>query len=297
MACSDPRIVYQAEDGSVSFVERAPFTVRQFLVPCGQCLLCRIAKRSEWTTRLVHEKQMHEQSMFVTLTYDDERLPSDGSLHHEDFQGFMKRLRYELGETKVRYFMCGEYGDRFGRAHYHALLFGVWPEDSRCIRRGRNPLYTSGELERLWSLGFVSFGRVTAQTCAYVAGYCLKKVTGKAAVSRYRFVDPATGEVFMRAPEYARMSTHPGIGATWFERFGREVKAWDFAVRDGAKLPVPRYYDKLHARECALDVAELKAQREFRALPYRADQTPERLAVREACKAAELRFYAGERLL
>lgn len=72
----------------------------------------------------MHESQSHDFSCFVTLTYDDEHMPYGGDLHYRHFQLFLKKLRKRLGRP-VRYFMCGEYGDRLGRPHYHAILIGV----------------------------------------------------------------------------------------------------------------------------------------------------------------------------
>jgi len=67
----------------------------------------------------MHEAKYHEQKAFLTLTYDDLHLPDNGSLDKTHYQKFMKRLRKELNPSgtkpedykKLRYFMCGEYGD------------------------------------------------------------------------------------------------------------------------------------------------------------------------------------------
>ena len=58
------------------------------LVPCGKCLSCRIAKRSEWSMRMLHELESYDCAVFVTLTYDDEHLPEHGSLVVSDLQKF-----------------------------------------------------------------------------------------------------------------------------------------------------------------------------------------------------------------
>ena len=54
-------------------------------VPCGRCIGCRIAKRKEWSLRMLHELTYHPQSSFITLTYDDYHLPTDNSLKKRQF--------------------------------------------------------------------------------------------------------------------------------------------------------------------------------------------------------------------
>ena len=78
-------------------------------VACGKCLACRIAKRREWAARMIHELACHDDAIFITLTYNDEH--NDNSVHLRDFQLFLKRLRKSLGERRIRYFACGEYGE------------------------------------------------------------------------------------------------------------------------------------------------------------------------------------------
>jgi hypothetical protein len=40
---------------------------------------------------------------FITLTYDPDHLPSDGSLDVSHFQKFMKRLRKKISPLKIRF--------------------------------------------------------------------------------------------------------------------------------------------------------------------------------------------------
>ena len=63
---------------------------RYILLPCGQCMECRINKAREWSVRLVHEAKMHERSSFLTLTYNDDQLPVDNSLYYPHVQKFLK---------------------------------------------------------------------------------------------------------------------------------------------------------------------------------------------------------------
>ena len=47
------------------------------LIPCGQCIGCRIRQREDWTTRIELEARDYprEEVWFITLTYDDEHVP------------------------------------------------------------------------------------------------------------------------------------------------------------------------------------------------------------------------------
>lgn len=239
--------------------------------------------------RCMHEAQMHEQSSFVTLTYNDESLVSP-SLQYRDFQLFMKRLRRQVGP--VRFFACGEYGDEL-RPHFHALLFGLGFPDRKRLKKN---LYRSPLLEKVWTHGYSSVGSVTYQSAAYVARYSCSKVTGAAAVDHYKRADVGTGEVLDVVPEFGRMSLRPAIGYTWFQKYWPEIaRARDGVVVGGKRLPVPRYYDKL----LEVTAPELCDMRDFdryvRSREFQDDCTPERLAVREAVVKAKLQFNEEKR--
>lgn len=215
------------------------------LVPCGKCIGCRLAKAQDWSTRCVHELKYHSASSFLTLTYSNEHLPDDMSVSIRTFQLFMKRLRKESGELKLRYFASGENGDRTHRPHYHAILFGEDFSSDRYLwkrnKDGHN-LYRSPRLERIWGLGEVQIGAVTAQSAGYVARYTVKKLGGQAAADRYVTTHPLTGEVVRYAPPFLLMSRKPGLGAKWFEDFKGDAFPSDFVIVDGVKKPVPGYY-------------------------------------------------------
>lgn len=101
-----------------------------YVVPCGKCELCKSRRRDEWSVRLqLHADTYHNMPLFLTLTYDDEHLiySDDGpTLCKSDVRLFLKRYkdRYRLYNTRWSYFGCGEYGDTFGRPHFHLLFFG-----------------------------------------------------------------------------------------------------------------------------------------------------------------------------
>jgi len=192
---------------------------------------------------------MHDFSVFVTLTYDDDHLPPDMCVRKIVLSDFIRRTRRSL-PFKIRFFGVGEYGELSFRPHYHALLFGLHFTDGVCIRpatESRPALFRSPTLEGLWPYGHSSYGTVTFDSARYVAGYCVKKVSGKIAPEHYRRCDPKTGEVYQLEPEFGLMSRRPGIGATWFAKYGADVYPSDQVIANGFPAKPPRYYDKRHA--------------------------------------------------
>lgn len=198
-------------------------------VNCGQCIACRLNRASDWAARIMHEARMSSDSSFVTLTYDEENLPRVGeyaTLVKKDVQDFFKRLRKEIEPRKIRYYMCGEYGDTFYRPHYHCIIFGIGPAEIREL------------VARCWQFGFSHVGTVSFDSAAYVARYCTKLLTGK---KKEWYIERNI------LPEFSLMSRRPGIGATWLEKYGKEIKAHHNIVIKGRKVSPPRYYrDKIY---------------------------------------------------
>lgn len=263
-------------------------------VPCGQCIGCRLEKSRQWAMRCVHEAQMHDDNCFITLTYDDENLPELGTLVKKDFQDFMKRLRrkvciYSIDENgdkycenPISYYMCGEYGEKNKRPHYHACLFGFdFTDRSLHSVRGDIKVYTSDLLNDRWGLGYATVGELTFESAAYTARYCTKKVTGQRADLHYLDFDINTGELYAaRLPEYNDMSRGRPIGRGWRDRFRSDLEK-DFITLRGVKMKPPKYYDRCLEREDPERLEHIKSVRKDNALKHMDNNTPERLRVRE----------------
>lgn len=191
---------------------------------------------------------MHENNCFITLTFNDENLYKRQvpmSLDKTEFQKFMKRLRSSV-KNKVRFFHCGEYGDKNNRPHYHALLFNHdFTDKTLFTTKNGNNLYVSEKLSELWPFGFSTIGEVNFDTAAYCARYVMKKVTGDSAEVHYEYVDEC-GEIKAIQPEYCTMSTNPGLGKSWYLEFGyTDCHRHDFVLANNSQIRPPRYYDKL----------------------------------------------------
>jgi hypothetical protein len=287
MACYHPLLAYKL-DGKVVF--NKPFVhAKGFNLPCGQCVGCRLEYSRQWAVRLVHESSMHTYSSFITLTFDDENLykrENPYSLDVSEFQKFMKRLRKGRGKN-IRFFHCGEYGEKNRRPHYHAIIFG-WDFPDKILWSVRDGvrLHVSEELQKLWPYGFSTIGEVTFQSCAYVARYVMKKMKGEAAEEYYKVIDPETGEVLDIKPEYCTMSRNKGIGREWIEKYKDDVYPNDYVVINGKEVRPPRYYDNILSES---ELEEIKKKRqENKILIDRYDENMDRLWVQEEVKMRKL---------
>lgn len=289
---------------STGVVKLGSSAVGDFLeLPCGRCIGCKLDKRRSWMVRICHEAQLYDSNVFATLTYSEDFLPPSRSLEYRDFQLFVKRLRRDVsgvtvgpdGRRPVRFFVSGEYGEKWSRPHWHAILFNVRFRDSV---RWLNGTVRSRQCEELWKKGDVVLGRVTPQSAAYVAGYTMKKVLGPRARLYYEDVlDVRTGELSRRRPEFVCMSLKPGIGAGWYSRFASDVFPVDYAVIDGSKRKVPRYYLERYRKEGdPADVELLLNARYERAMEQRGESTPERRAVREEDALRREALFGGREL-
>lgn len=222
-------------------------------IPCGKCLGCMLKRSREWALRCMHEYKTCSSGMFLTLTFDDDKIirpDMNYSLCRRDIQLFIKRLRKEFSSVRIRFFYCGEYGARRFRPHYHLLVFGldfsdkylfkVQPVISKYSTYNKPVcLYRSPTLERLWPYGFSTIGELNFRTAAYTARYCLKK---SGVLSNYHHYRDKT-------PEFIGCSLKPGLGYDYFVKYYEDFYSGDFCFdSECRKMPVPRYYDKLLER-------------------------------------------------
>ena len=285
-------------------------------IGCGRCIGCRLERSRQWAIRCVHESQLHENNTYLTLTYDEEHLPSDGSLDHTHFQKFMKRYRKAFPDTKIRYFMCGEYGERcyfcklnkqscwrnqagchknwtpeLARPHYHAIIFGHDFDDKEIYQEQDNgiKLYESEKLHKIWGNGQCIIGDVTFESAAYVARYILKKVNNDDDGNHYINTNLNTGELQNLKPEYTTMSrggnsktgNAGGIAKGWFDRYRMDLGKGYITMR-GIKMKPPKFYDTLLEKHDPDEFEVIQQDRmEQQRTADKSDQTLDRLRVRE----------------
>lgn len=200
-------------------------------VPCGKCLSCKINKVREWSLRMTHEQQYHQQSVFITLTYKEDSLPENASIKKRDLQLFLKRLRKEIEPRKIKYFACGEYGDTTDRPHYHIIMFGLGLDrkDKDSIMKCWNK--TDWNVQ---SIRKAAFGLVEPESIQYVAKYIHKQYNGKLEEELYT----KTG----RETPFRLISQ--GIGKNYALENKQQIEENGVLTIRGVKHSIPRYYIK-----------------------------------------------------
>ncbi len=302
--CYSPLKGYKNQDGGLTF--KRSEGRQKMEVACGQCLGCRLDRSRMWAMRIVHEASMSSNNngnSFITLTYDQDHLPHDMSLKKKHYQDFMKRLR-KHNDQKIKYYHAGEYGTRcrhgfdleqqncplcnLGRPHYHACLFNKsFPDKEPYAQNYGTTRYTSQELSKLWTHGFVDVGQLEFQSAAYVARYIMKKITGEPAKEHYENISE-DGEIHTLEPEYSTMSN--GIGRTWYEQYKGDVYPSDEVPIPGTGVvkKAPRYYDKMLENEHPEMLEEVKANREKFRLLHQEEYSTERLMSKYRVKKAQI---------
>jgi len=256
-------------------------------LPCGQCIGCRLEHSRQWAIRCLHEASLHEHNCFLTLTFDDEHLPKSESLDVRDLQLFMKRLRKEYGKG-IRFYACGEYGEKYYRPHYHLCLFNHDFHDKYLWKMSNDkPLYRSKSLEKIWPFGHSSIGEVTFESAAYCARYIMKKVTGDRAKKYYEWVDE-NGEVHQLKPEFTTQSRRPGLASGWLKKYLSDVYPDDFIIINGKKVRPPKFYDKHYEVMDPSKFQSTKKKRKTGLKKHAENNTRERLDVRRNIQELKL---------
>lgn len=122
-----------------------------------------------------------------------------------------------------------EYGTQTLRPHHHCIIFGWQPNNQKLLKYSKSghALFTSPDLNKLWTNGFHSIGEANEKTAYYIASYALK---GK----KHNLLTPS-GE-YIDVCDTFDCSKLPAIGLNYFKKYHKQLLA------NGEILP--RYYQK-----------------------------------------------------
>lgn len=165
--------------------------------PCRDCNQCKADKINDWRGRCKAEMATSRHTLFATLTYgmDDKYGGAENNLKakmldYDDIRLWLQLLRKWTkrgpeGEViplvskeadAIRYFACGEYGSKKGRAHWHVLLFcqGRMPPNIRLTEPGGEPIryiHTHQKGGLIWPYGWSQFRLADEGGIGYATKY------------------------------------------------------------------------------------------------------------------------------
>lgn len=181
---------------------------RHFVVPCGHCYDCQKRQQDDWYVRSFFEYRRIKDSgscWFFTLTYNNDSIPTyiDNDYIEirngiqvpfvrpcfsvEHLKKFRDRLRTYLSRAGfkidgIRFFFSCELGGKFGRPHYHPLLFLPF----------KIPFKKLWDiLNKAWNYGIVGFSKKYGMlvTSDRAVQYACKYVSKDSAWFRYFGLD------------------------------------------------------------------------------------------------------------
>nr|DAQ35048.1 MAG TPA: Replication associated protein [Microviridae sp.] len=203
-------------------------------VECGHCFECRKKKRREWKIRNYEQLKETPHAVFFTGTVSPQRyeyickrygFKNDGSQDNEIITKihrlFLERIRKETGKS-VKHWCVTEKGHtNTRRIHLHGLFYA---------REGQTKWQLTKLLYENWIDGYKYYGRyVNERTINYVSKYMTKKDEDN--------------------PDYISIVLcSKGLGANYAKenqlkhRWNKEKTIITYKARNGADMPLPRYY-------------------------------------------------------
>lgn len=220
-------------------------------VPCGICGYCLINKQQDWEIRLGEEYKHSPWTWFITPTYNEQAIPwtlqdkpllrthfgehlNVTTLYKPHMQAYIKRLRKaneKYTDLQLRYYLCGEYGERYGRPHYHIIAFNLHPAT---ILKHVAPLWYTDDPQHPAGIIEASLVQSMEDVSNYVASYIVQAHHGKKSIYQRPF---------------SLMSRRPFLGHQYLAKHGQRLKERGLPYLERGpvhKQRIPRIYkDKI----------------------------------------------------
>lgn len=194
-------------------------------IPCGSCFSCRLDIQRMAIDRMFTAWHSHDCSAYVTFTYDDNHLVFQNgfeqpTLSKDDVHKYLDNIKHQLRHIDFEYYVCGEYGDKFNRPHYHALFFGL---DYQLHEK----FFKSS-----WKKGSVMVMPVNSGSFRYVAKYLTVPVSRD-------YLDAHYYDFGLEVP-FRKMSR--GLGLKVYRQFLDDLNTYGYFEYFGRKIYLNRYY-------------------------------------------------------
>lgn len=251
MACSNPSYFDSARN---LLGYRVP-------ISCGHCLSCKSDKITNWTKRLQYEYNLNSCS-FVTFTYDDLHCHYNygfynKSLSRNHVHKFFDSLRHYLKRhykyssfnneldrpLSFKWFLAGEYGDKFSRPHYHALIIGL------------SPAFMQNVVYKCWHFGSVDVKPVFTGAIRYVLKYFNKQQNGE--LNDIKYYDNGLTPPFI--------SCSPGIGSDFYFNQLENICKYGCLKFGNKFVSIPPYWKKKLQFHCKsfLDTQKMRVKKQY----------------------------------
>lgn len=150
------------------------------------------------------------------------------------------KIQEQKDRKSIRYLICGEYGPKTLRPHYHACVFNWKPKDLKFYKENHcgDRLFTSKKLSKIWGKGFVIIGELNYQSACYVARYVSKKL--------FKEKNYQNAKQLNIQPEFIESSRNGGIGIKYWNEYKNIIinnKGIILKIKDKVKnKPIPKYF-------------------------------------------------------
>lgn len=145
------------------------------------------------------------------------------TLVKSDLQKFFKRMRINMTragcDIKFKHISCGEYGDKFGRPHYH------------CVFLGLSDVLAANFTKDAWPYGIVDVGALRSGGLRYVLKYCTK-------ANQDPDVKALRDSLSVQRPYLVHSL---GLGKDWILANKDSLIEHPFFRLGGKEIPLPRY--------------------------------------------------------
>lgn len=272
MAFTGTEYVFRGARSQERTVQDVCYDADLFDIPCGKCDLCLVTRRYERALRISLEAEFWPYGThFITLTFDDAHLGS-GELDHDEWSQFMKNFRQKFCQVKycklnrlnarkqgressltfkeLRQVMCGEYGDTFGRKHFHGIIFNHSFSDLEWTgeySKSGHKIFTSKSLQEVWKKGRVQVAEMSFDLALYVGSYVTDAMDDD-------------GDSVYAKKQYGRFGRY--IGLSWLRKYWKDVLSAGKVMLRDRDYPIPRYFlKKMEEEICPVEFSRWKARK------------------------------------